>query len=99
MRFPVVSMKGSEEISKEQLISMVHLLEKRDVEQKQENLELKKLIKELQEAHNQKEKSQADLLSSIDRLTKQVADLTEENKKLQRQIDELLKQIKINKFI
>ena len=92
-------MKGSEEISKEQLISMVHLLEKRDVEQKQENLELKKLIKELQEAHNQKEKSQADLLSSIDRLTKQVADLTEENKKLQRQIDELLKQIKINKFI
>ena len=65
----------------------------RDEEQKQENLKLKELIKELQEAHNQKGKSQADLLSSIDRLTKQVADLTEDNKKLQLQIDELLKKI------
>ena len=63
-------MKGSEDISKEQLISMIHFLEKRDEEGKKENLELKKLIKELQETHNQKVKSQADLLSSIDRLTK-----------------------------
>lgn len=84
-------MKGSEEISKEQLISMIHYLEKRDEEGKKENLELKELIKELQETHNQKVKSQADLLSSIDRLTKQVADLTEDNKKLQQQIDESLK--------
>ena len=57
------------------------------------NLELKALIKELQETHNQKVKSQADLLASIDRLTKQVADLTEDNKKLPQQINELLKQI------
>lgn len=55
---------------------------------------MKELIKELQEAHNQKVKSQADLLASIDRLTKQVAVLTGDNKKLQQQIDELLKQIR-----
>ena len=81
-------------MDKAQLISMIHFLEKRDEASKKENLELKKLIKELQETHNQKVKSQADLLSSIDKLTKQVADLTEDNKKLQQRIDELLKQIK-----
>ena len=69
---------------------MIHFLEEREEEQRQENQELKELIKELQETHNQKVKSQADLLSSIDRLTKQVADLTEDNKMLQQQIDELL---------
>ena len=68
-------------MDKAQLISMIHFLEKRDEEHKQENLELKELMKELQETHNQKVKSQADLLSSIDRLTKQVVDLTEDNKK------------------
>ena len=73
---------------------MIHFLEKRDEESKKENLELKELIKVLQETHNQKVKSQADLLSSIDRLTKQVTDLTEDNRKLQQQIDELLKQIR-----
>lgn len=72
---------------------MIHYLEKRDEEGKKENLELKALIKELQETHNQKVKSQADLLSSIDRLTKHVAGLTEDNKKLEQRIDELLKQI------
>lgn len=72
---------------------MIHFLEKRDEASKKENGTLKEFIKGLQETRNQKVKSQADLLSSIDRLTKQVADLTEDNKKLQRQIDELLKQI------
>lgn len=86
-------MKDSEGISKEQLISMIHSLEKREEESKKENGELKELIKELQEIHNHKVESQADLLASIDRLTRQVADLTEDNKKLQQQIDELLKQI------
>lgn len=86
-------MKGTEDSSKEQLISMIHFLEKRDEASKKENLELKELIKELQEAHNQKVKSQADLLASFDRLTKQVADLTEDNRKLQQQIDEMLNQI------
>ena len=81
-------------MEKDQLISMIHFLEKRDEVSKKENEELKELIKELQETHNQKLKSQADLLASIDRLTKQMADLTEDNKKLQQQIDELLKQIR-----
>ena len=81
-------------MEKDQLISMIHFLEKCDEESKKENEELKELVKELQETHNQKEKSQADLLASIDRSTKQVADLTEDNKKLQQQIEELLKQMK-----
>lgn len=80
-------------MDKPQLISMIHYLEKRDEEGKKENEALKELIKELQETHNLKVKSQADLLASIDRLSKQVADLTGDNKKLQQQIDELLKQI------
>lgn len=80
-------------MDKPQLISMIHFLEERDEENKKENLELKELIKELQETHNQKVKSQADLLASIDRLTKQVTDLTEDNKKLQQQIDEMLNHI------
>lgn len=80
-------------IDKSQLISMIHFLEKRDAESKKENEGLKELIKELQEAHNQKVKSQTGFLSSIDRLTKQVADLTENNRKLQQQIDVMLKQI------
>lgn len=88
------SITGTKGLSKEQLISMIHFLEKRDEASKKENLELKELFKELQETHNQKVKSQADLLASIDRLTKQMADLTEDNKKLQQQIDELLKQIR-----
>lgn len=62
---------------------MIHFLEKRDEESKKKNLKLKKLIKELQETHKQKVKSQADLLASFNRLTRQVADLTEDNKKLQ----------------
>ena len=73
--------------------SRFRFLEKRDEEQKQENLELKELIKEFRETHSQKVKSQADLLTSIDKLTKQVADLTEDNKELRQQIDKLLKQI------
>ena len=72
---------------------MIHFLEKRDEESKKENETPKELIKELQETHNQRVKSQTGLLDSIDRLTRQVADLTADNKRLQHQIDELLKQI------
>ena len=72
---------------------MIVYFDKRDEESKKKNLKLKELIKELQETHNQKVKSQADLLASFDRLTKQVTGLTEDNKKLQQQNDELLKQI------
>ena len=41
-------MNGSEDISKEQFISMIHFLEKREEESKKKNLELKELIMELQ---------------------------------------------------
>ena len=71
-------MKGTEDSSKEQLISMIHFLEKRDEASKKETEELKELIKEFRETHSQKVKSKADLLDSIERLTKQVADLTED---------------------
>ena len=80
-------------MEKDQLISMIHFLEKRDEASKKENEALKELIKELQETPNLKVKSQADLLASIDRLSKQVSSLTEDNRKLQQRIDELLKQI------
>jgi len=80
-------------MEKDQLISMIHFLEKRDEEGKKENEQLKELVKELQETHNQKVKSQTDLLASINRLSKQVSSLTEDNRKLQQRIDELLKQI------
>ena len=80
-------------IDKAQLISVIHFLEKRDEEQKLENEELKELIKELRETHNQKVKAQTDLQASVSQLAKQVVDLTKDNKKLQQQIDELLKQI------
>lgn len=52
-------------MDKEQLISMIHFLEEREEEQKQENLELKELMKELQETHDQKVKSQINLFASI----------------------------------
>lgn len=80
-------------IDKVQLISMICFFEKRDEERKKENEELKALIKGLQETHNQKVKSQTDLLASIDSFTERVADLMKDNKKLQQQIDELFKQL------
>ena len=67
------SITGTEGLSKEQLISMIHFLEKRD-EASKKNEALKKLIKEPREIHNLKVKSQAGLMAAIDRLTKQVAD-------------------------
>lgn len=48
-------MKGSKDISKDKLISMIHFHEKRDEEQDLENEDLKELIKELQETHNQRD--------------------------------------------
>lgn len=40
-------------MEKAQLISMIHFLEKRDEASKKENEDLKELMKELQETHNQ----------------------------------------------
>ena len=80
-------------MEKDQLISMIHFLVKREDERAQENQELKDMVKELRDTHKQDVKTQTNLLKSIDRLTNQVADLTTDNKKLQQLIDELRKKI------
>ena len=78
-------------MEKDQLISMIHFLVKREDERAQENQELKDMVKELRDTHKQDVKTQSNLMKSIDRLTNQVADLTTDNKKLQQLIDELQK--------
>lgn len=80
-------------MEKDQLISMIHFLVKREDERAQENQELKDMVNELRDTHKQDVKTQTNLLKSIDRLTNQVADLTTDNKKLQQLIDELRKKI------
>ena len=78
-------------MEKDQLISMIHFLVKREDERAQENQELKDMVKDLRDTHKQDVKTQSNLMKSIDRLTNQVADLTTDNKKLQQLIDELQK--------
>ncbi len=78
-------------MEKDQLISMIHFLVKREDERAQENQELKDMVKELRDTHKQDVKTQSNLMKSIDRLSNQVADLTTDNKKLQQLIDELQK--------
>jgi len=84
---PYVSME------KDQLISMIHFLVKREDERAQENQELKDMVKELRDTHKQDVKTQSNLMKSIDRLTNQVADLTTQNKTLQQKVNDLLLQI------
>ena len=60
---PYASMK------KDQLISMIHFLVKREDERAQENQELKDMVKDLRDTHKQDVKTQTNLLKSIDRLT------------------------------
>ena len=81
---PYVSME------KDQLISMIHFLVKREEERAQENQELKDMVKDLRDIHKQDVKTQSNLMKSIDRLTNQVADLTTQNKTLQQKINDLL---------
>ena len=84
---PYVSME------KDQLISMIHFLVKREDERSQENQELKEIVKDLRDTHKQDVKTQSNLMKSIDRLTNQVADLTTQNKTLHQKVNELLSQI------
>ena len=86
---PYVSME------KDQLISMIHFLVKREDERAQENQELKDMVKELRDTHKQDIKTQSNLMKSIDRLTNQVADLTTQNKTLQQKVNDLLSQISV----
>ena len=89
-------------MEKDQLISMIHFLVKREDERAQENQELKDMVKELRDTHKQDVKTQTSLLKtqsnlmkSIDKLTNQVADLTNQNKSLQQKVNDLLSQISV----
>lgn len=89
-------------MEKDQLISMIHFLVKREDERAQENQELKDMVKELTETHKQDMKTQSSLMktqsslmASVDKLTRQVADLTTENKALHHRVDDLLSQISV----
>ena len=76
-------------MEKDQLISMIHFLVKREDERAQENQELKDMVKDLRDTHKQDVKTQSNLMKSIDRLTNQVADLTTQNRMLSERIAEL----------
>ena len=82
-------------MEKDQMISMIHFLVKREDERAQENQELKDMVKDLRDTHKQDVKTQSNLMKSIDRLTNQVADLTTQNKSLQQKVNDLLSQISV----
>ena len=82
-------------MEKDQLISMIHFLVKREDERALENQELKDMVKELRDTHKQDVKTQTNLLKSIDKLINQVADLTTQNKNLQQKVNDLLSQISV----
>ena len=82
-------------MEKDQLISMIHFLVKREEERAQENQELKDMVNELRDTHKQDVKTQTNLMKSIDNLTNQVADLTTQNKTLQQKVNDLLSQISV----
>ena len=82
-------------MEKDQLISMIHFLVKREDERAQKNQELKDMVKELRDTHKQDVKIQTNLMKSIDKLTNQVADLTTQNRSLQQKVNDLLSQISV----
>ena len=88
-------LRDSKSMEKDQLISMIHFLVKREDERAQENRDLKDMVKELRDTHKQDVKTQTNLMKSIDRLTNQVADLTTQNKTLQQKVNDLLSQISV----
>lgn len=85
---PYISME------KDQLISLVHSLVKRDEERAQKNQDLKDLVKELRDIHKVDMKNRSRLMDSVDSLTKQVSELTEENKALQLEVERLMAGVK-----
>ena len=91
----VLMMQRLQGMEKDQLISMIHFLVKREDERAQENQELKDMVKELRDTHKQDIKTQSNLMKSIDRLTNQVADLSTQNKTLQQKVNDLLSQISV----
>ena len=89
-------------MEKDQLISMIHFLVKREYERAQKNQELKDKGTEGYDTHKQDVKTQAKFaenainpMVSVDNLTIQVADLTTENKSPQTQVRDLLSQVSV----
>jgi uncharacterized coiled-coil DUF342 family protein len=80
-------------LEKDQLISMIHFLVKREDERARENRELKDMVKDLRDTHKQDIKTQSNLMKSLDRLTNQVADLTTQNRMISERIAELAQTI------
>ena len=62
-------------MEKDQLISPIHFLVKREDERAQENRDLKDMVKELRDTHKQDVDLQSNHKKYFDRLTNQVADL------------------------
>ena len=80
-------------MDKDQLISMIHFLEKRDEEIKKENEALKELLKSLREEYREDAEQTQRLLKTIETLTQQVSDITAENRKLRQKVNDLLSKI------
>ena len=77
-------------MEKDQLISLIHSLVRREEERAQENHELKELIKELRNISKEDMKTRTGLMESVDNLTKMVCGLTKENKALQQEVERLI---------
>ena len=86
---PYISME------KDQLISMIHFLVKREDERAQEVQELKDMIRELKDTHKEDVKTRQSLLKAIDDLTRRLADSDAENKELRQEIKNLLSRISV----
>ncbi len=87
---PVSAADPYASMEKEQLISMIHFLVKREEEGAQEIQELKDMVKDLRDTHKHDVKTQKNLMESIDRLTNQVVDLTNQNRMISERIAELV---------
>jgi hypothetical protein len=76
-------------MEKDQLISMIHFLVKREEERAHENQELKDMVSELRETRKS-------LMRSVDLLSKQLADSSNEKAALLQKIDDLMSMISVN---
>ena len=76
-------------MEKDQLISMIHFLVKREEERVQENQELKDMVRELRETRES-------LMRSVDLLSKQLADSSNEKAALLQKIDDLMSMISVS---
>ncbi len=72
-------------MDKDQLISIIHFLEKCDVQRAQDTKALKETLKELSEAHKRDLQTQEHLMQSIDNLSRQLETLTTQNQMLSEQ--------------